>query len=391
MHNTTLPIGPQHPSIKEPMCLRIRLDGNNIENADLRLGYVHRGVEKILEGKQVDSALYVAERICGICEVSHTAAYLSAVESAMNISINDKVKYLRTFLIELERLHSHLMWSGFLAHEIGYETLFMYSWRERERILEIFDKYTGGRVHHNVSKIGSNKYDLPENSKKFIFDRLDAVAKHAEKYRREFEKDNIIKARLENVGVIPEKEAKRYCLVGPIARASGYKVDVRKDNPYFAFDQVDFNVITRNEGDAWARTLVRMDEIQESVNIIKQLINNMPNEKLPKPELHMNASGEAVGHVEAPRGENFYYVKINSGYLERAKIRTPTLNNIIILEKILKGYELGDVPVIVGSLDPCFGCLERIMVAKDKKIEEHDEDSFRKKYCEIQKPEVSYD
>ncbi|MBW2966395.1 nickel-dependent hydrogenase large subunit, partial [Candidatus Woesearchaeota archaeon] len=172
MHDYTVPIGPQHPALKESMCIRVSLEGNYIQDVNIRMGYMHKGVEKVLEGKNPDSALYVSQRICGICSAAHENAYTRTVEDILKFEVSEKVKLLRAMMMELERIHSHLLWTGFMAHEIGYETLFMYFWREREKVIEIFEKISGGRVHHNYNKIKTVRYDLEKGDKELILKNL---------------------------------------------------------------------------------------------------------------------------------------------------------------------------------------------------------------------------
>ncbi|MFQ6020402.1 MAG: nickel-dependent hydrogenase large subunit [Candidatus Aenigmatarchaeota archaeon] len=381
MHDFTIPIGPQHPALKEPTCLRVTLDGNYIQEIDLRLGYTHKGLEKILEGKNPDSALYISQRICGICSAAHENAYTRTVESILKFNADYKVKLLRVLMMELERIHSHLLWLGLLSHEIGYDTLFMYFWREREKIIDIFEKITGGRVHHNFNKIKTVRYDLKKRDKEFIIKRIKQVENKVKKYLSEIYSDHIIKARLKNIGAISKRITKKFCLVGPNARGSGVRVDIRKiDPPYKVYKELYFKEIIESKGDSFSRTLVRLKEILESIKIIDQVLEKLPDKKIPKFDFSLIKEGEGIGRVEAPRGELFYFLKFKNNKIQRAKIRTPTFAYLKILEHILKGCEIGDIPVVVGSLDPCFSCLERIMIVKDGKEEYLTEKQFRRKY-----------
>jgi len=382
MHDYTIPIGPQHPALKEPMCIRVSLDGNYIQDVNIRMGYTHKGIEKILEGKNPDSALYLAQRICGICSAAHENAYCRTVESILKFKLNEKVKLIRAMMMELERMHSHVLWLGLIAHDIGYETLFMYFWREREKVIDIFEKLTGGRVHHNFNKLKTVRYDFDLKDRSFILKNLESLKERVESYVYDIEKDNVIVSRLKGVGVITKEDATRYCIVGPNARASGIKSDIRKlDPPYGIYKKIVFNEIIEDEGDSLARTVVRLREVLESVKIIKQILKIMPKKPVPKSTLTQIPDGECTGRVEAPRGELFYYLKFKENKIERAKIRTPTFAFLKIVEKILLKREIGDIPVVVGSLDPCFSCLERVMVVKDGKTEVLNEAQLRRKYA----------
>ena len=381
MHDYTIPIGPQHPTLKEPMCLRISLDGNVIKDVKIRMGYTHKGIEKLLEGKNPDSALYVSQRICGICSAAHENAYCRTMESILKFQPDEKVKLLRALMMELERLHSHILWLGVIAHEIGYETMFMYFWREREKIIDILEKVSGGRVHHNFNKIKTVRYDLEDGTKKFILENINGVEKRISDYLKEISKDHVIRSRLKGVGIITKNDAKRFCLVGPCARASGVSCDIRKyDPPYGIYKKFSFDEIMEDSGDSLARTLVRIREVLESIKIVKQILKMLPKTQVPPFTFTSIPDGEATGRTEAPRGELFYFISMRDNKIYRAKMRTPTFAYLKIAEEILLEKRIGDIPVILGSLDPCFSCLERVLVAKDGKLENLNEAGFRRKY-----------
>jgi len=382
MHDYKIPIGPQSPTMKEPICIRIKLDGNKIKDSWIKLGYIHRGIEKILETKNINQALYTVEHICGICSYAHSACFTLAMEKLMDFKKQQKVKLIRMIIAELERIHSHLLWFGFSMHEIGFETLFNYAMREREYVLECFEKLTGNRVHHGINKLQTVRYDIDLKHKEFVISRLKKIENMLNFYIKTTQTNKVILSRLQGNGIITRNMAKHFSLVGPMARASNIKIDVRKDNPYEAYEQMDFQMITRTQGDALARTLVRLDEINESIKIIKQCFVKITDKPIPKFETNVKLNnGETFARVEAPRGENFHFYKIQNNKITRAKVRTPTFAYISILTHLLKDKEIGDVPVIVSSLDPCFGCMERMIIVKDNKKEVLTEDDFRSKYC----------
>ncbi|MBU4502027.1 MAG: nickel-dependent hydrogenase large subunit [Nanoarchaeota archaeon] len=390
-HTHTIPVGPQSPTMKEPMCIRVNLEGNYIKKAHVRMGYLHKGIENMLEGKSLIKCLYITEHICGICSYAHSACFTQAVERLYKIDAHKKAKYIRTIVAELERIHSHLLWFGFAMHEIGYDTMFQYGMREREYVLECFEKITGNRVIHAINKFGTVRYDFDkEKEGKFILDKLAKIEKIYPFYEKMARKNSVITSRMKEVGTISKSMAIKHCMVGPMARASGIKRDIRKDHPYEAYSEVDFELITETAGDSWARTMVRLREIVESIKIIKQLIKNMPEEPVPKftkagPLFMANVPEPkktlTYGQVEAPRGEDFHFYKIEKGIVKKARIRTPTFQNIQVIETLLKGVEIGDIPVIISSFDPCFSCMERMIVVKDGKKEVLKEDEFRSKYC----------
>jgi NADH-quinone oxidoreductase subunit D len=380
MHDYTIPIGPHHPAIDEPACLRVSLDGNYIVDANIRLGYAHKGIEKLLEGKKIEQGLHIVDHICGICSVAHPSCYVRVIEKMLNYEPTERVNYIRTLLSELGRIQSHVFWTGFMLHEIGFETMLAYFLREREHMLEVLERLTGNRSHFAAHKIKTVKNDVTEKDVRFILNKINIIEKKIPDYMNIIEKDKIIKARLADVGFIKRQDAERYSLIGPIARGSGLRIDVRKDDPYEAYEEVDFDIITEWDGDAYARMIVRLRETMESVKIVKQILNNIPDGKIPSILPVIIEEGMEVGRVEAPRGENFHMIKIKNRKIDRARIRPPTFNFMSIFTKLLEGREVGDVPVILASLDPCFACMERVVVIKDGKREVLTEDDFRSKY-----------
>ncbi len=363
------------------MCLRLSLDGSEIQEARIRLGYQHRGIEKLMEGERIEKALHKVGRICGICAYAHSNAYTQAIEKMAGLETPMRVKYIRTIMTELERLQSHMLWLGFMFHEIGLETYFMYFWRDREKVIDIFERVTGGRIHHHINRFGTVSYDLSEPDVRFINEELHKIKENAERYQKTLEKDNVVRKRLDDVGLLSKEQAEKHCLVGPVARASGIKYDVRKDQPYDAYDQVSWEVMTGHRGDSYGRTELRLKEVFESMKIIRRLLRRLPKGNLPEPLVPEIKQGLSYGVTEAPRGENFHFVKVKDGVIQRHRIRTPTLNYITVLEPLLKGRKIGDVPVVVASLDPCFACLERVIVVKDGKEKTYDQHSFKHKFA----------
>lgn len=384
MHKHIIPFGPQHPGLKEPMLLALHLEGNYVREADVNLGYLHKGFENILEGRDVNKALYAIERVCGLCGGAYSECFSGGIERAAGIDVPRRARLVRTIIMEIERLQSHLLWLGFVGHEIGYDTLFMLFMRERERILEISELITGARIHRAAVSIGSTRYDIGKEHRQFILDRLELVERNVANYLRTVRTDSVINARLKGVGFISRKEAQEYCLVGPVTRASGVDYDIRRIQPYAAYSELDFDVIIEDGGDALARTIARLKEVFESIRIIREALDELEGEPplrirkpLPLPEL-AGLSIRTGSRVEAPRGELFHFISFKDGKADRIKLRPPTLANITILRRILIGAELGDVPVIVGSLDPCFACMERVMLVRNGKAEIMKGEEFRR-------------
>jgi ech hydrogenase subunit E len=363
MHDLVFPIGPQHPGLKEPVFFKVYLKGDIITDLKFGGGYVHRGMEKLMEGQEVLKAAHSAEKICGICSYSHSACITQAAESILKINTSVSVKMTRMVIAELERIHSHLLWMGFLFHDIGYETLFMYFWRERSKIIDLFEELTGQRIHHGINFIGTTKINIPKNNN--IMHILNELNDKIKDYKNEIITDEVIRSRFVNKGIISKKLAKKYSIVGPTARASGINFDVRSLG-YEGYDLIKFNPIVRTKGDVMERLTIRIDEMIESINIIKQALD-LIKEPVEKNKQTYIKRGEGYYRIEAPRGELFYYLSVKKNEVLRVKVKTPTFNNFPILKPLIIGSELGDLPIIVASIDPCIGCMERVMVVKNNK------------------------
>jgi Ni,Fe-hydrogenase III large subunit/Ni,Fe-hydrogenase III component G len=353
-------IGPQHPALLEPEKFSLKVDGEIVKQVEPRIGYVHRGVEKAAEQRTYLQDVYLVERICGICNSCHATCFVEAVEKILGTQVPARARYLRAIILELNRLHSHLLLLGHAGLEIGYETLFQYMWRDREPIMELTELLTGNRVIASAITIGGVRRDLKETDVPKVKTVLASLKKKMGFYKQLFENEPTLKMRTQNVGALAKKDALKLCVVGPVARGSGVSMDVRKDEPYEAYGEIPFKLITYNTGDSWARLMVRLDEVVESINIIDYAIDNMPQGPYRVRVPRVVPAGEAVNRVEAPRGELFYYVKSNgTAYPERVKVRTPTFANIPAFIKIAEGGNIADVPASFVSLDPCFSCTDR--------------------------------
>jgi formate hydrogenlyase subunit 5 len=357
---TTIIMGPQHPAFLEPEKFSLTVDGEVVRKVEPRIGYVHRGIEKAAESRTYLQDVYLVERICGICNSCHASCFCQTVEAIMGIDIPPKANYLRTVILELNRLQSHMLLLGHAGLEIGYQTLFHYMWRDREPIMDIMEQLTGNRVIASFMTIGGVRQDLKEEAKPRIKATLKKLQERMDFYKSLFEDDPTLKIRTKKVGILSKQEALKLCVVGPVARGSGLNMDVRKDEPYAAYSEVPFNVIKHNEGDSWDRLMVRLGEITESINIINQALDSLPSGPYRVRVPRTVSAGEALSRVEAPRGELFYYVKSNgTAYPERVKVRTPTFANIPAFVKIAEGGNIADVPASFVSLDPCFSCTDR--------------------------------
>jgi NADH-quinone oxidoreductase subunit D len=355
-----IPIGPQHPALKEPACFTVSLNGEKLVDLDLRLGYNHRGVEKAAEGRTYTQNIYLLERVCGICSHSHATCFIQCVEEIAGLEVPARGRWLRTLIGELERIHSHLLWLGVAAHEIGFDTLLMYSWRDREVVMDLLAALTGNRVNYAANVIGGAKRDITEDQKKEILKAVDVLEERTKYYIEVASEETTLIARLSNVGRISLDDVKRLGTVGPTARASGLDFDVRRDDPYAAYGEVPFKVITDTHCDVYGRALVRVGELMESYKMVRYVIQNLPDGPIAAKAPRKIPAGEAVSRYEAPRGEDVHYVRGNGTEKpERVRVRAPTMVNLLSVPKMLEGDNLADVPITVAAIDPCFSCTDR--------------------------------
>jgi ech hydrogenase subunit E len=355
---STVPFGPQHPVLPEPIHLDLVLEDEKVIEAIPSVGFVHRGLEQLAEKRDFNDYQYVVERTCGICSFGHGLAYCEALEKIFNAEVPERAKYLRTFWFEMSRIHSHLLWLGLLADAFGFDSLFMQCWRMREQVLDMFEASTGGRVIFSVNKIGGVLKDMDSSMIKSFIDKFNSMKKDLKRITNVFLNDYTVKRRLKGVGILTKEDAYRLSAAGAMARASGLEYDMRKTG-YEAYDNVEFDIITSNDCDGYARCAVRIGELFQSISILRQLADKIPSGAICNPQKGM-PNGEAFVRVEQPRGEAIYYAKANgTKFLERFRIRTPTFTNIQSLIHILPGSELADVPMQILTIDPCISCTER--------------------------------
>jgi Ni,Fe-hydrogenase III large subunit/Ni,Fe-hydrogenase III component G len=353
-------VGPQHPALLEPEKFALKVEGEIVKDVQPRIGYVHRGVEKAAESRTYLQDVYLVERICGICNACHATCFVEAVEKILGTEVPPRAQYIRTILLELNRLHSHLLTLGHAGLEIGFETLFQYFWRDREPIMDITEIISGNRVISSGMTVGGVRRDINEEDIPKIKGMLTDLRKKLPFYKKVYEEEPSIRMRMKDVGTLKREDALKLCIVGPTARGSGVDIDVRKDEPYEAYGEIPFKLITYDEGDTWSRMNVRMDEVEESINIIEYALDNLPSGPFRVRVPRVVPAGEAVNRVEAPRGELFYYLKSNgTAYPERVKVRTPTFANIPAFLATAIGSSIADVPPNFVSLDPCFSCTDR--------------------------------
>lgn len=367
---TIIPVGPYHPLQEEPELFKLYCDGEIVTDIEWETGYNHRGIEKINESKTFEQVFFVVERICGICSTSHPFAFANAMEEIAQVKVPDRAKYIRTIVGELERIHSHLLWVGLAGHFIGYNTVFMWAWKYREPILDLFEIITGNRNSYAMFKIGGVRRDINEKDFSTILKILDGLKPKAEMLMKAVIDDPVIHLRTKGIGILTKQDIIDYCAVGPTARASGVDIDIRRDDPYAAYPLVDWKVIVAREGDVFAKAVVRFLEIFESISIIEQCIEKMRKESSGQIDVKVKniPEGNGAGRAEAPRGEVFHYViSDGSNSPARHKIRAPSYVNVATFKKSCVGQTITDATLALAAVDPCYCCTERMAYAYDTK------------------------
>jgi NADH-quinone oxidoreductase subunit D len=360
-----IPIGPQHPALKEPGHFEFTVDGEVVTGATVRLGYVHRGIEKGAEARNWVQNLYLVERVCGICSHVHATALALGVEKLAKVTIPPRAQAIRTLVAELERIHSHMLWLGVAAHEGGFDTLFMYSWRDRETVMDLLEVLSGNRVHYSANVIGGVKFDINQAQADATRNAIDFLEERLHFYLRVVTTDETFLARTRDVGTMTYEQAIRFGTVGPTARASGVDMDIRTAAPYAAYADFPVNVVTNNRGDLEARFVVRIQELFETCRLIREILDKMPDGELTTKVPRRLPPGETISRVEAPRGELLYFLKSNgTDKPDRLKIRTPSLCNWASVMQLAVGHKLADMPMMLAGIDPCFSCNDRLFSIK---------------------------
>jgi membrane-bound hydrogenase subunit alpha len=371
----TVPVGPVHPALKEPIRFHFTLAGERIVGVDIKPGFAHRGIEFMGMRRNLVQVMYLAERICGICSISHPIAFAQAVENAAGIEVPPRAQYIRTIIGELERIHSHLLWAGVGAHELGFDTLLHLTWKIREKSMDLLEQLTGNRVDYAIPIFGGVRRDIPAEKAHLAYEALDYYRGLLQNMIDAFLHDKSVEMRTRNIGVLSYEDAVATCAVGPTTRASGVKKDVRQDMPYLAYADMPVHAITPEDfgtepiGDVYDNIIVRLLEVGQSIEIIEFCMENMPEGELtsiPKvPALLatlQKAEGEGIGRHEAPRGEVFHYVRLEGGTEEPAvwKVKAPTYNNLMSWVPKFMGGEVADIPIVAASIDPCMCCMDRV-------------------------------
>jgi len=360
---SVVPIGPFFPVLEEPSYWRLFVEGETIVGCDYRGFYNHRGIEKLGDTTLTYGEIpFLAERICGICGFIHSTCYCQAVEKAAEIEVPRRARYIRTIMLELERVHSHLLWLGIAGHILGFDTVLMQTWRIREPIMWLSERLSGSRKTYGMNTIGGVRRDIPDDLKPRVLEVLAQVEKESIAIKDAIVGDSTLLLRTKGVGILSPEDARQMCVVGPTVRGSGLPLDARVDHPYAAYDEVPPRVQTHPDGDNWSRVVVRVEELLDSIRMIREALDAIPpgpvcaeiTEDIP-------AGREGVSVVEAPRGEAIHYVLTGEGNRPwRWRVRAPTYPNLQAVPLMIAQETIADVPITLGSIDPCFSCTERV-------------------------------
>jgi formate hydrogenlyase subunit 5 len=383
-----IPLGPLHITSDEPGHFRLFVDGEHIIDADYRLFYVHRGMEKLAETRMTyDQVTFLADRICGICGYAHNVAYSNSIERALGISIPERAHYIRTILLEVERLHSHLLNLGLACHFVGFDTGFMQFFRVREKSMKMAELLTGTRKTYGMNLIGGVRRDILKEQRLQTLQWCKELRQEAsDLVGMLLETPNIVQ-RTQNVGRLEPQVAREYSPVGPTLRGSGFARDIRVIHPYSAYDRVPWKLTYKDGCDVLARTLIRAEEFFESLSMVERCLDTMPDGPILTEGFNYTPHRYALGYVEAPRGEDIHWSMLGDNQkLYRWRCRASSYNNWPSLRYMLQNNTISDAPLIVASIDPCYSCTERVTVVdvrkKDVKIVPYKE---LERYCRERK------
>jgi NADH-quinone oxidoreductase subunit D len=358
-----LNIGPQHPSTHGVFRMRIMLDGEVIEDVEPIIGYLHRGIEKLAEGRTWTQDIPLTDRLDYVTSMTNNLAYCMAVEKLAGIKVPERAEYIRIIIAELMRISSHLMGVGFLLNDMGaMMTPVLYMWREREKILDLFEMLCGQRLLYNYMRIGGISQDLPDEFMPAVKRFLKEMPRFIDEYNQLLAGNEILLARTKGVGILTRDLAINIAASGPVLRASGVQWDLRKADPYSIYDRFDFDIPTGTAGDNYDRYWIKIEEMRQSLRILNQAIKQLPKGEIKAKgdSLVRPPAGEVYGRIEAPKGElGFYLVSDNSIAPYRFHIRPPELINLTALRDMVKGWKVADLVLTFGSIDICMGEIDR--------------------------------
>ncbi len=356
-------MGPQHPSTHGVLCLELKLSGETVVDSIVHIGYLHRSIEKIAENRTYTQFIPFTDRLDYVASMNNNLAYVLAVEKLMNIEVTDRAKYIRVIIAELNRIASHLVGITTFVQDLGaFATPLFYGFREREKIIELFDEICGNRLTYNYMRVGGMQFDFPKGADEKIRKIVKYMRPKIDDLESLFSSNAIFTARTKGVGPLSKEKAINYSVSGPNLRASGVKWDLRKDEPYLCYDKFDFDIPTGATGDSWDRYKVRIEEMRQSLRIIEQAIEGLPegDPTVKVGRVIKPAPGEAYMRSENPRGElGFYIVSDGSPVPYRMKIRSPSFSNLAVLPELVKGVKIADVVCVLGSLDIVMGEIDR--------------------------------
>jgi len=351
-------IGPIHSIFESPFIINLKEEQGVIQDVSCEIGFSHRGLEGLALKKDWYQVLELVERNCGLCSHTHASCYCQAVEKLAQIKIPPRAQFLRSLMAELERLHSHLYWLDSVTETLNLHPFSPHIINLREGVMRLLEIISGNRVMFSINTLGGVRRDLED--KKLALKIVEEFKEQSQKLFETFDTNAHILAQTIDRGILTNQEALELGVVGPIARASGLSCDVRKIAPYDAYPHLSFNEYLHQEGDAFARILIHFQEIFEGVELIEEIIQKMPAGPLKVPGKIKVPAGQAIGWVEAPRGELFYFVASDGSDIpQRVKIRVPTFANLPALRYMLKGERRENLNLVLATIDPCFSCLER--------------------------------
>ncbi len=354
-------MGPQHPMTHGLWNLRVKVDGELVVDVKPEIGYLHRALEKISESRTFTQTINLVDRACYAASFSWETVYVTAVENLMDVEVPLRAQYIRVISLELQRIASHLVWVAAFAADLGLLTVFLYTMRDRDLVQDLLQLYTGGRLTYEYNRIGGVRNDVPDNFKDRVEKVVDYLNKKIDEYEDMMDKSDVFLLRTENLGILKREDVFDYGFTGPMERGSGIKKDTRKDRPYLSYGDFDFDIPVSSDCDTYGRYRVRMEEMRQSINIIKQALARLPaGEVMAKKVPKYAPEGSAVSVIEDPRGEALCYV-VSDGTDRpyRMKLRSPGFIHIASCPVLLRGYRVADVPSIMGGIDICIGETDR--------------------------------
>ncbi|MBV8047102.1 MAG: hydrogenase large subunit [Paludibacterium sp.] len=364
-----VPLGPLHITSDEPGHFRLFVDGEDIVDADYRMFYVHRGMEKLAETRMgYDEVTFLSDRVCGICGFTHSVAYSSAVENALGLAVPARAQAIRSVFLEVERLHSHLLNLGLASHFVGFDTGFMQFFRVREKAMTMAELLTGARKTYGMNLIGGVRRDIMKDERTRTLKLVAELRAETTQLIDMLLSTPNLRERTAGVGVLSKQVARDYSPVGPLVRASGFKRDVRDLHAYAGYGSLPFDVHTEDSCDVLGRVLVRAREFFDSLAIIEHALDNLPAGPVLLEGFHYQPHRFALGFAEAPRGEDIHWAMTGDNQkLYRWRCRAPTYANWPPLRYMLRGNTVSDAPLIVASIDPCYSCTDRVTLVDVKK------------------------